>query len=118
MSTDSLAPNCRQCVYVSGPLSLGGKLENVFRAINAGCQLVQLGFAPLIPHLTYFADPEDELGYGAWLEVDLAWLPQAAAVLRLPGESKGADQEVAEACRLGIPVFHDVETLASFFGRE
>jgi hypothetical protein len=33
------------------------------------------------------------------------------AVLRLPGESTGADNEVKLANQLNIPVFHDMETL-------
>jgi hypothetical protein len=35
-------------------------------------------------------------------------LQHCDAVLRLPGESAGADQDVATAARLGLPVYHDV----------
>jgi hypothetical protein len=35
-------------------------------------------------------------------------LQHCDAVLRLPGESAGADLDVATAERLGIPVYHDV----------
>ncbi|WP_344485106.1 DUF4406 domain-containing protein [Glycomyces endophyticus] len=34
-------------------------------------------------------------------------LQHCDAVLRLPGESTGADQDVATARRLGLPVYHD-----------
>jgi len=33
------------------------------------------------------------------------------AVLRIPGESRGADLEVARARRLGLPIFTDVSEL-------
>ncbi|MEU3552691.1 DUF4406 domain-containing protein [Streptomyces fragilis] len=33
------------------------------------------------------------------------------AVLRLPGASAGADQDVATARRLGLPVYHDVSEI-------
>jgi hypothetical protein len=35
-------------------------------------------------------------------------LQHCDAVLRLPGESAGADLDVATATRLGLPVYHDV----------
>ncbi|MFD8320889.1 DUF4406 domain-containing protein [Kitasatospora purpeofusca] len=35
-------------------------------------------------------------------------LAHCDAVLRLPGDSAGADQDVATARRLGLPVYHDV----------
>ncbi len=35
-------------------------------------------------------------------------LQHCDAVLRLPGESAGADLDVATAQRLGLPVYHDV----------
>ncbi|MEV7923983.1 DUF4406 domain-containing protein [Kitasatospora sp. NPDC088264] len=34
-------------------------------------------------------------------------LTHCDAVLRLPGDSAGADQDVATARRLGLPVYHD-----------
>ena len=38
-------------------------------------------------------------------------LEQCAAVLRLPGESTGADQDVAIARRRGIPVFTELDEI-------
>ena len=35
-------------------------------------------------------------------------LQHCDGVLRLPGQSAGADQDVATAERLGLPVYHDV----------
>jgi hypothetical protein len=35
-------------------------------------------------------------------------LQHCDAVLRLPGQSAGADQDVATAQKLGLPVYHDV----------
>jgi glycine cleavage system pyridoxal-binding protein P len=42
--------------------------------------------------------------YDDWLEMDLALIPRMDIVLRLPGESAGADKEVATAKQHGIPV--------------
>jgi hypothetical protein len=38
-------------------------------------------------------------------------LQHCDAVLRLPGESTGADQDVAIAGELGLPVYHRVEDI-------
>ena len=103
-------------VYIAGPLSadsISGRLHNVHRAIEACCELVQAGYAPFCPHLTYYVDNCDELGYGNWLEVDEAWVVVADAVLRLSGESQGADRECKLAIGMGIPVFYSIEAMQS-----
>ena len=43
--------------------------------------------------------------YERWLEYDMEWLTACDALVRLPGESKGADREVARAKELGIEVY-------------
>jgi hypothetical protein len=43
--------------------------------------------------------------------------PLADEVLRLPGESVGADQDVASARRRGLPVYHDVAEIPVLGGR-
>ena len=86
-------------------------MENVAIAIEAGRLLIESGYSPMIPHLTHYMDPDDSLGHGIWMEVDLPWVEVAAAVLRLPGESRGADIEVAHAKSLMIPVFHSLQEL-------
>jgi hypothetical protein len=46
-----------------------------------------------------------------WYGVDLPWVAAADALLRLPGDSVGADLEEVEARHRRIPVFYDVESL-------
>jgi hypothetical protein len=41
----------------------------------------------------------------------LAWLAKCDAVLRITGESPGADREVKEAMRLNIPVYLGIDQL-------
>ena len=41
-------------------------------------------------------------------------LEHCDAVLRLPGESTGADQDVAIARRRGIPVYHQIEEIPGY----
>jgi hypothetical protein len=42
------------------------------------------------------------------MKQDFEWLKCCDAVLRLPGESTGADREVALAKELGIPVYYSI----------
>lgn len=104
----------RRRVYVAGPITKGDRYLNIHTAIMAGRDLVQAGLAPLVPHLTCFMDPNDFLTWEAWLAVDEAFIVTCAAVLRLPGESKGADRETAFAQDLGIPIFHSVEEVVTW----
>lgn len=43
--------------------------------------------------------------------MDLEWMDHMDAVLRLPGESAGADMEVAHAKALGLPVFYSIDDI-------
>lgn len=112
-------------VYVAGPISRGDLAENVNRAGYAFRRLAGAGLAPLCPHWSVYSGGAvtDAYGnvtaratangngmtHGEWLAVDLAWVAVADAVLRLPGESAGADEEVRFAIMAGIPVFTSVE---------
>jgi len=56
----------------------------------------------------------NELTHADWLKVDFEFIRRCDAVLRLPGESVGAEAEIAEAKRLGIPVFYSGEELIAW----
>ncbi|MFE4015846.1 DUF4406 domain-containing protein [Streptomyces sp. NPDC059101] len=54
------------------------------------------------------AGPTDPLADQVLYPVADRLLARCDAVLRLPGDSVGADQDVATAHRRGLPVYHDV----------
>ena len=93
-------------IYVAGPYTMGDVAQNVRNAITMGDELLKLGFAPFIPHLTHFWHMLYPHAYEKWLEHDFAILSKCDALLRYPGLSSGADREVAHAKLLKIPVFH------------
>lgn len=106
----------RPRIYVSGPLtSSGDPQENMMKAVDLGRELILLGFAPFIPHLTLVVDPHAEIAHNIWMEVDLPWVRKANAVFRMPGKSSGADLEVNEAITRGIPVFTTVTEMMDYF---
>jgi hypothetical protein len=100
-------------VYVSGPYTKGDPCENTHKAIAVGNRLFNHGFIPFVPHLTHFWHTMTPRPYRDWMRLDLAFLPACDVLLRLPGESDGADEEVAEAKRLGIPVYYSIVDLLS-----
>lgn len=102
-------------IFISGPYSLGDVAVNVKNAMDVANKLISYGFAPFCPHLTHFLHLNRPQTYNTWLEIDLAFLEICEGVLRIPGESSGADKEVIRAKELGIPVFLDVESLINYF---
>ena len=49
------------------------------------------------------------------MALDRAWLECSDIVLRLPGESPGADREVAYALELGKPVYEGIDALLAAY---
>ena len=98
-------------VYVAGPYTRGDPVENTRKAIEVGDKLVRWGFIPFVPHLTlfwHFAFPHD---VNFWYRFDNYWLKKCDILLRLPGESTGADNEVELARREGLRVYFSLEEL-------
>ena len=102
-------------VYIASPYTDGDVAVNVRRSIIAADALVELGCAPFVPLLTHFWHFLSPKEYEVWTEMDMEWVRRCDCVLRLIGNSKGADAEVTLAESLGIPVFYDIESLADYF---
>jgi hypothetical protein len=102
-------------IYVAGPYTKGDVAVNVRNAYEAANRLADLGFAPFVPHATHFWHILFPRPYEFWLELDHQFLPCCQAVLRLPGESAGADKEVQLAGALGIPIFIEIDSLVQHF---
>ena len=102
-------------IYVAGPYTGGEVIENVRKAVRAGDQLMDMGYAPFIPHLSHFAHFLEPRPYQDWLDMDLAWVAACDAVLRLPGKSPGADKELLLADDLGIHVCYSLDELQALY---
>ncbi len=125
--------NARKRIYLAGPISKGDMLHNVQQADVAFLALLRAGFAPMCPHWSVYhgsaqrpvapdgpvvatADAKPNgTTHADWMGVDLPWVAVSDAVLRLSGESVGADQECAHAASLGVPVFHGVAEVVAYF---
>lgn len=127
----------RKRIYLAGPLTKGDLAHNVNQATEAFVKLAKAGFAPFCPQWSVYAKPAvsvdqgcgrasvwcegtvngtPEMSHDDWIDVDLPWVVASDALLRLPGESVGADLEEECAESRGIPVFYCVETLIAKLG--
>jgi hypothetical protein len=100
-------------VYIASPYTLGDVAVNVRESLLMADKLVELGYAPYPPlysHFWHFLSPKP---YETWVELDNEWVLRCDVLLRLPGESSGADAEVALAKEHGIPVFNSIEELTT-----
>jgi dCMP deaminase len=126
----------RKLVYISCPMGLGDRLHNISQADAAHAKLMAAGYSVINPVLNFwvgnacrrpgetqvFAYAGHNAGSGFehfthadWLSCDKAQVAKCDAVLRLPGESKGADEETAFAAQLRIPVFTSIDALRTHF---
>lgn len=96
-------------LYIAGPYSKGDVALNVREAIVAADILLNKGHKPYIPHLNHLWHLVKPHDYETWLALDMAYLAVCEALVRLPGESPGAEREVAFAHKNGISVYYSIE---------
>lgn len=92
-------------VYIAGPYTKGVIATNIRNAIHAADMVRELGHVPFVPHLTHLWDIVSPRSYESWLDYDFHWLKKCDRLIRLDGESPGADREVVFAHENGIPVY-------------
>lgn len=104
-------------VYIASPYRIGDKEANVRRQMDMADRLITAGFCPFVPLYTHFQQTycprQEELD---WLLQDFEWLKVCHVLLRLDGESEGADAEVDLAKSLKIPVVYSFEELRQWAG--
>lgn len=98
-------------VYIASPYSKGDIAINVKRQIDCFNELMDIGFLPFAPLWSHFQHMVHPRPYQDWIEMDLAWVEKCDVLLRLDGESPGADGEVAFAKEKNIPVFYNIPDL-------
>lgn len=99
----------RPWVYIAGPITIGDTHRHVHVAMGTWRWLFDRGCTPICPHWSALQQMAFPMDLDRWLEYDLRLLSACDALLRLPGESKGADREVEFARDHGIPVFDRVD---------
>ncbi len=109
--------HARTLIYVAGRFSAPtreGVEANIHAAALVGLEVAKLGACPVVPHSnTSLPEYEDVQPYQFWIEATMEMLRRCNGVVLVPGweESSGARGEVAEAQRLGLPVFRTLAEL-------
>lgn len=98
-------------VYIASPYTIGDVAVNVRNQLEMAHILMDMGFCPIVPLFTHFQHMVYPRPYEDWLAIDLCKIEVCDFLLRLPGESKGADMEVEHAKKLGIPVVYSYQEL-------
>jgi hypothetical protein len=95
-------------IYIAGPYSKGDPVKNTADVIRTADYLAMRGHKPYVPHLTLFWHFMIQHDIQFWYDLDLAWLGKCDCLLRLPGESSGADKEIEFAEHYKMPVYHSI----------
>ena len=121
-----------QLILIAGPYRSGTgddralMAENLIRLEEAAWPIFRSGHIPMIGEWVALPvlrsaganGPLDPLADQVMYPTAERLLEHCDAVLRLPGESTGADQDVAIAHRRGIPVYHRVEEIPGYIAPE
>lgn len=98
-------PGKSPLVYVAGPISQD-TLEGIRAGVHAGVDIRNYGGVPFTPQLSCLAHLIEPQTYEWYMALDYELIrDHVDALVRLPGQSAGADAEVEYAHSLGIPVF-------------
>jgi nucleoside 2-deoxyribosyltransferase len=105
----------RLWVYLAGPYTKPDPVENTRNALLAADRLYAAGLFPVVPHLSLLSHLVAPHPPEYWYEFDMHLLDRCDALLRLPGESPGADREVDFAMGRVIPVFRSEDDLLAWW---
>jgi len=106
------APKIR--VFIAGPYTTPDPTANTETAIDAASTLRRASkyrIHPVIPHLSHYQALRHEESYDMWLSGTLNDVTTCHALLRLPGHSPGAEQEIELAHKFEVDVYHSMSDL-------
>jgi hypothetical protein len=89
-------------------MRLGHHTDNYRAALAAANELMNKGYAPVQPMLSWHFDALYPQTFETWMSVDFAFISTCDCLLRISGKSEGADLEMDYAVRHEIPVYTDI----------
>jgi len=90
-------------VYIAAPYT-SDPCHNTYNVIQVANQLFDKGYIPYVPHLTLLWDVISPRPVKDWYKLDNEWLECCDCIIRLAGKSKGADNEMRLARKLGVKI--------------
>jgi hypothetical protein len=97
-------------VYIASPYT-GNELSNTEFQINVAEILRESGFLPYWPLCSHYWEQVFSHDWKYWMDMDYEWIERCDVLLRLGGNSVGADKEVIHAKNFGIPVMYSIKEL-------
>lgn len=97
--------NRRAVIYLACPMTTGGFTHNTRRCLEVADRLFIKGYSPIPPVLTWYWDVVSPKSHEDWLCYDFGIIGVCDGILRISGDSEGADMEMDFAARNGIPVY-------------
>lgn len=105
----------RLMCYVAGPYINPDPVWNTHKTIMVAEELeateIITAYVPHLSLLWHIVAPHDAQ---FWYDYDLAILARCDCLLRIPGQSTGADDEVAFAIERRIPVFYEMDKMIAW----
>lgn len=98
-------------VYIACPMTKGNWTANVQAAARVSRDLMRKGYCVFNPTGSWLADLVEKTEPDVWIENDFGLIAVSDCILRLPGESEGADRELDFAARNGCPIFLELGEL-------
>lgn len=119
--------NTPQLILIAGPYRSGTNgdpaaiARNLERLEDAAAPIYRRGHVPMIGEWVALpvlrgVTPAEEAAEDVMYETASRLLQHCDAVLRLPGDSAGADSDVRIATERGLPVYYSVEDIPALVG--
>lgn len=101
-------------IYIASPYSIGDKKSNVEKQEDVASILIDHEAVPIWPLCSNYINKRHPKPYETWMQQDFELLEMCDCLLRLDGESEGADREVNHALSCGIDCFFDLDELLEY----
>jgi nucleoside 2-deoxyribosyltransferase len=102
-------------VYIAGPMTNGTEtffdVAAIWKALEMHTVLIERGYVSVCPQLSVLCSLvfPNRVSYPKWLAMDHEYIRQCDVLVRMEGESIGADKECAYAYALGKQVISEDE---------
>jgi hypothetical protein len=95
----------RPLLYLAGPYTHPDPVENTHRACRVATAIYEhTNWVPFLPHTTMLWHLVTPRPVKFWYGLDVHHLAACQAIMRLPGESTGADAEMSRAAEFDLAV--------------
>jgi len=104
-------------IYIAGSYS-GDITKNVRKAIDTAEEIIKIGFAVYVPHLSHLWDLMSPHDYSFWIKNDNEILKVCDALFVIDVQSNGIKREIELAEKYKIPLFISLNKLKEWGKKE